>query len=174
MFRIGLRPNLRHFHLQHGSHLRGLATKAELQEFGTPRKKVAAQSRGDASGQAALFPFKSASPPQILINCLPNNIFIHVSTPPPTKSLLALNSGTAGFSGAAKTSQKAALAMLDILQRRLAELGIRQVRVNFRGLNKVRSVIVGQMRRMGLTVTEVLDTTGVPHNGCRPPKARRL
>lgn len=117
---------------------------------------------------------KSTLPPQVLINCLPNNIFIHVSRPSCAQALLTLNAGLAGFSGAAKTSPKAALALLDILQKRLTELGVRQVRVNFRGLNKARPVIVGQLRRMGLSITEVVDSTGVPFNGCRPPKARRL
>lgn len=115
----------------------------------------------------------SVPPPEVMINCLRNNIFLHVASPP-GKLLFTLSSGLAGFKGAAKTSPKAALAMLDTLQRRLGELGFNRIRVNFRGLNSARAVMVGQLRRMGLSVAEVIDTTGVPFNGCRPPKKRRL
>lgn len=64
--------------------------------------------------------------------------------------------------------------MLDTVAGKLAELGIDQVRLDFRGLNPARPVIVGQLRKMGIKITEVMDSTGVPHNGCRPPKKRRL
>lgn len=113
------------------------------------------------------------SPPQVLVNCLRNNIFLTVSRPP-GNILFKLSGGSAGFSGAQKTSQKSALAMLDTLQEKLAELNFSAVRLNFRGINSARSVIVSQLRRLGIRVTEVIDTTGVPFNGCRPPKARRL
>lgn len=117
--------------------------------------------------------FSPTLPPQVLINCLRNNIFITVSTIP-GHQLFKISAGTAGFSGGQKTSPKAALAMLDTLRDRLTQLNISQIRLNFRGLNSARPIIVGQLRRMGLQVTEIIDTTGIPFNGCRPPKARRL
>lgn len=112
-------------------------------------------------------------PPQLLINCLRNNIFFCLSKAP-GETLFALSAGRAGFPGAQKTSPKAALAMLDVLARKLEEMGVDRLRLNFRGLNPARPILIGQLRRMGLRITEVVDTTGVPHNGCRPPKARRL
>jgi small subunit ribosomal protein S11 len=111
--------------------------------------------------------------PQVLVNCMKNNIFITVSRTP-GHLLFKLSAGTAGFSGGSKTSPKSALAMLDILQRRLTELGISSIRLNFRGINSARPIMMGQFRRLGINVTEVVDTTGVPFNGCRPPKAKRL
>lgn len=118
-------------------------------------------------------PRKSSSPPQLLINCLRNNIFFCLSKAP-GETIFALSAGRAGFPGAQKTSPKAALAMLDILAKKLGEMGVDRLRLNFRGLNPARPILIGQLRRMGLRITEVVDTTGVPHNGCRPPKARRL
>lgn len=136
---------------------------------------------GDAARPAAAVSEKTgkpptlgkALPPQVLINCLRNNIFITVSSQP-GHLLFKLNAGMAGFHGSHKTSSKAALAMLDVLQQRLAALKIGRIRLNFRGLNPARAVMVAQLRRMGLSIAEVVDSTGVPFNGCRPPKARRL
>lgn len=113
------------------------------------------------------------SPPLLLINCLRNNIFFCLSKAP-GETIFALSAGRAGFPGAQKTSPKAALAMLDVLAKKLEEMGVDRLRLNFRGLNPARPILIGQLRRMGLRITEVVDTTGVPHNGCRPPKARRL
>lgn len=112
-------------------------------------------------------------PPTVLINCLRNNIFITVSDTP-GKHIFHLSSGLAGFAGTQKTSPKAAMAMLDTLQRRLEELKVDKIRLNFRGLNSARPVLVSHLRRMGLQITEVIDTTRVPFNGCRPPKKKRL
>jgi len=117
--------------------------------------------------------FALPTPPQLLVNCLRNNIFLSL-TDAPGQTIFTLSAGRAGFPGAQKTSPKAALAMLDMLEGQLTELGIERIRVNFRGLNSARPVIVGQLRRMGVRITEVIDTTSTPHNGCRPPKARRL
>jgi small subunit ribosomal protein S11 len=115
----------------------------------------------------------SELPPTVLINCLRNNIFITVSSKPGHR-IFHLSAGLAGFHGSQKTSPKAAMAMLDTLRRRLEELEIKVVRLNFRGLNAARAVLIGHLRRMGLVVTEVVDTTRVPFNGCRPPKAQSL
>lgn len=121
----------------------------------------------------SLPPVGFSSVPTVLINCLRNNIFITVSSTP-GRHIFHLSAGTAGFSGSQKTSPKAAMAMLDTLQRKLEDLKIQQVRLNFRGLNSARAILIGHIRRMGLQVTEVVDTTRVPFNGCRPPKAKRL
>lgn len=116
---------------------------------------------------------KSTNVPQLLINCLRNNIFLCLSSSP-GQTLFSLSSGQAGFPGTQKTSPKAALAMLDALAGKLRELRVDMVRINFRGLNPARPVIIGQLRRMGIKIAEVMDSTGVPHNGCRPPKKKRL
>jgi small subunit ribosomal protein S11 len=141
-----------------------------------PYRKIlsSAPGNGKTSNTAQSDPFGPAPVvPQLLINCLRNNIFFCLSREP-GKTLLALSAGRAGFPGSSKTSPKAALGMLEILSRKLIDLGIDRLRLNFRGLNPARSTIIGQLRRMGLPITEVIDTTKVPHNGCRPPKRRRL
>lgn len=111
--------------------------------------------------------------PQVLLQCLPNNINIIVSRSP-GQTLFKLSSGLVDMKNAAKTSPKAAMALIDTLAERLKEAGIEAVRLNFRGVNQARPLLLGQIRKVGLRVTEVIDTTGIPFNGCRPKKARRV
>lgn len=153
--------------------LRGLLRGRQMSMVDAAAGDAAPPAAAEKAATSTLPPPGRQLPPQVLINCLPNNIFITVNSPP-GRLLFKLNAGMAGFHGSHKTSSKAALAMLDVLQQRLAALKIARIRLNFRGLNPARAVMVGQLRRMGLSITEVVDSTGVPFNGCRPPKARRL
>lgn len=164
---------------------RGFSANSKPFAKGGPGASASSQQEGISSGRLTAFnggssnyfnrssDFTASTPPQLLVNCLRNNIFLSL-TNAPGQTIFTLSAGRAGFPGAQKTTPKAALAMLDILEGKLAELGIERIRVNFRGLNSARPIIVGQLRRMGVGITEVVDTTGIPHNGCRPPKARRL
>lgn len=111
-------------------------------------------------------------PPQVLIQFMPNNIFITVSKAP-GHLLFKLSSGTVGMKDAAKTQPKAAMALIDELHRRLAEANISKIRLNFRGIAWSRGTVVGQLRRSGLSIAEIIDSTGIPFNGCRPKKSRR-
>lgn len=108
----------------------------------------------------------------IVITCLSNNIFLTCSHN--GKLLFKLSSGMVGYKGASKVTEEAALAICDNLFLKLKEKGIDSVKLDFRGVNKGRPILLGQIRKTGLKVTEIMDSTGVPFNGCRPPKARRL
>ncbi len=112
-------------------------------------------------------------PPQILVQCVPNNIFITV-TSQPGHILFKLSSGLIGLKNAAKTSPKAAMALVDALSEKFKAHNIRTIRLNFRGINSARPLIVSQLRKADLRITEVIDTTGIPFNGCRPKKTRRV
>lgn len=117
-------------------------------------------------------PRTSTLPPQVLIQCVPNNIFVTVSSQP-GQTLFKLSAGLIGLKNAQKTSQKASMAMVDALVEKLRQHGIKSIRLNFRGINAARPLIVSQLRKVDMTVTEIVDTTGIPFNGCRPKKARR-
>ena len=114
--------------------------------------------------------------PKLLINCLPNNIFITcMRTAPSHRLLFKLSSGLVGARNAAKTAPKTVMLLIDAVKARLKEVGAGDlVRIDFRGITKARSVLVSQLRRMGIGITEIGDSTGVPFNGCRPKKSRRL
>ena len=113
---------------------------------------------------------------KILFNCLPNNIHVAVSSPP-GRLLFKLTSGSVGLEGSAKTAPKAVPLVLDALKARLPEeaaSGEKGVRVEFRGISSTRGQVVSGLRRLGLRILEVSDSTGIPFNGCRPKKSRRL
>ena len=111
--------------------------------------------------------------PQILINTLPNNIHI-ACTHPPGHLLFKLSSGTVGLSGTNKCAPKAAYLLIDKLTAELKTRGLERVRLNFRGVNGARALLVTQIRKMGVTVTEIMDSTRIPFNGTRPRKSRRI
>jgi small subunit ribosomal protein S11 len=113
---------------------------------------------------------------KVLFNCLPNNIHIAVSSPP-GRLLFKLSSGSVGLKGSAKTASKAVPLVLDALKAKLPEeaaSGEKGVRVEFRGISSSRGQVVSGLRRLGLRILEVSDSTGIPFNGCRPKKSRRL
>lgn len=113
-------------------------------------------------------------PPTLLINFLANNIQLAVSDTPTGRLLFKLSSGKVGMSGTAKCSPKASLAIVDAVQAQLAAKGISDVRVDFRGINSARPLIIHQLKKSGLQIVQVQDSTRVPFNGCRPKKSRRL
>lgn len=112
-------------------------------------------------------------PPQVLINTTPNNIHIAV-TCPPGHLIFKLSSGTVGLKGTAKTAPKAAYLLVDALAAKLKEKGIDKVRLNFRGINGARALLIMQLKKMGVGFTEIMDSTRIPFNGTRPRKSRRL
>jgi len=131
----------------------------------------------------ALHVAAASAPPKVLFNCLPNNIHVAVTSTgldaSGTRLLFKLSSGTVGLHGAAKTAPKAIPLLLDALKARLlAAVPVASdslaVRVCFRGVNTARPLLVSGLRRLGLRILEVSDVTGVPFNGCRPKKSRRL
>ena len=113
----------------------------------------------------------TSNAPKILFNCLPNNLHIAVSSGP-GQLLFKMSAGLVGLQGAAKTAPKAIPLLLDALKAKLP--GQSAVRVELRGVSPVRPHLISGLRRVGLRVLEVSDSTGIPFNGCRPKKTRRL
>lgn len=112
--------------------------------------------------------------PAILhINCMKNNIFFTVSKPKGV-NLFKMSSGSVGFTNAQKKSSKCALSMLDVLKTHLDARKIERLRVTINGISSTRYAIVGQLKKMGLRIVDIIDTTGIPFNGCRQKKSRRL
>ena len=120
--------------------------------------------------------------PKVQIHCLPNNIHLTVSrTFPPAEKfpilhhiMFKLSSGLVGAKNAQKTAPKTSALLVDRLKERLDALSLGVVRLDFRGITSARAAIVMQMKRTGLQITEISDSTGIPHNGCRPKKSRRI
>ena len=84
------------------------------------------------------------------------------------------SSGTAGFKGSRKgTPYAAQLAARDAAQKAM-EHGLRQVEVYVRGPGSGREAAIRSLQSSGLYITRIRDVTPIPHNGCRPPKRRRV
>lgn len=84
------------------------------------------------------------------------------------------SSGTAGFKGSRKgTPYAAQLAARDAV-RKAMERGLRQVEVFVRGPGSGREAAIRSIQGSGLFITSITDVTPIPHNGCRPPKRRRV
>ena len=119
--------------------------------------------------------FTSNRPPTLLFHFLPNNIHVALSDTNTGRLLFKLNAGTVGMKGTAKCSPKATMALVDAVYARVGVVaGEGGVRLHFRGVNAARALVVHQLKKAGMAITEVVDTTRVPFNGCRPRKSRRL
>ena len=84
------------------------------------------------------------------------------------------SAGVAGFKGSRKSTPYAAAMSADGAARRAMEHGMRQVEVFVKGPGAGREQAVRSLQAAGLEVTAITDVTPIPHNGCRPPKRRRV
>ncbi len=84
------------------------------------------------------------------------------------------SSGTAGFKGSRKgTPYAAQLAARDAARKAMGH-GLRQVEVYVKGPGSGREAAIRSLQSSGLNITSIRDVTPIPHNGCRPPKKRRI
>lgn len=84
------------------------------------------------------------------------------------------SSGTVGFKGSRKGTPYAAQMAAEQTARRGMEHGLRQVEVYVKGPGSGREAAIRSLQSAGLIVTGIRDVTPIPHNGCRPPKRRRV
>ncbi len=84
------------------------------------------------------------------------------------------SSGTAGFKGSRKgTPYAAQLAAQDAARKGMGH-GLRQIDVYVKGPGSGREAAIRALQSSGLYITSIRDVTPIPHNGCRPPKRRRV
>jgi len=84
------------------------------------------------------------------------------------------SAGTVGFKGSRKSTPYAAQVAADNAARRAMDHGLRQVEVLVRGPGSGREAAIRSLQGAGLQVSSIRDVTPIPHNGCRPPKRRRV
>jgi len=84
------------------------------------------------------------------------------------------SSGAAGFKGSRKSTPYAAGMAADSAARKAMEHGMRQVDVFVKGPGSGREAAIRSLQAAGLTISSITDVTPIPHNGCRPPKRRRV
>jgi len=84
------------------------------------------------------------------------------------------SAGKEGFRGSRKNTPYAAQLSSETASKAAHEMGLRRVQVYVKGPGSGREAAVRAMANAGLEVTSIIDRTPIPHNGCRPPKRRRV
>jgi len=84
------------------------------------------------------------------------------------------SAGTVGFKGSRKGTPFAAQLAAESAARKAMEHGLRRVDVYVKGPGSGRETAIRSLQAVGLEVSMIKDVTPIPHNGCRPPKRRRV
>jgi small subunit ribosomal protein S11 len=82
--------------------------------------------------------------------------------------------GTVGFKGTKKGTPFAAQLAAEQAARKAMDLGLREVDVLVKGPGAGRETAIRSLQAAGLVINSIKDVTPIPHNGCRPPKQRRV
>jgi small subunit ribosomal protein S11 len=102
-----------------------------------------------------------------------NNTIISLTDP--AGNVIAWSSaGAAGWKGSRKSTPYAAQVAAESAARKALDLGLKVVEVFVRGPGAGREAAIRALEATGLEVTAITDVTPIPHNGCRPPKRRRV
>lgn len=102
-----------------------------------------------------------------------NNTIVSISDPQGNVVCWS-TAGSVGFKGARKGTPFAAQVAAEAAARKAAELGMRSVQVYVKGPGAGRESALRSLQAAGFNVTIIKDVTPIPHNGCRPPKRRRV
>ena len=84
------------------------------------------------------------------------------------------SAGKVGFKGSRKNTPYAAQQAAETAAKEAMDLGLRQVAVEVKGPGAGREAAIRSLQAAGLEITSIKDVTPIPHNGCRPPKKRRV
>jgi len=84
------------------------------------------------------------------------------------------SAGKMGFKGSKKNTPYAAQIAAEDASKEAHDFGLRRVRVFVKGPGAGRESAIRALHNSGIEVTEIIDVTPMPHNGCRPPKRRRV
>ena len=102
-----------------------------------------------------------------------NNVLITI-TDMKGNTLAWGSAGKAGFKGSKKSTPFAATVAAENCGREAVNLGVRRVHVRVQGPGSGRESAIQALASVGLKVASIRDVTPIPHNGCRPPKKRRV
>jgi len=84
------------------------------------------------------------------------------------------SAGAQGFKGSRKSTPYAAQVTAEATAKKALEHGMRSIEVFVRGPGAGREAAIRSLQATGLEVSAITDVTPIPHNGCRPPKRRRV
>lgn len=102
-----------------------------------------------------------------------NNTIVTI-TDPKGNAVCWASSGAAGFKGSKKSTPFAAQMAAEAAAKKAVECGMKEVEVFVKGPGAGRESAIRALQAAGLQVSIIHDVTPIPHNGCRPPKKRRV
>lgn len=82
--------------------------------------------------------------------------------------------GTVGFKGSRKSTPFAAQRAAEIVAEKASKVGVREVEIRVKGPGAGRESAITGLQASGMAIKSIEDITPLPHNGCRPPKRRRV
>ena len=107
------------------------------------------------------------------VNSSFNNTMITIADPQ-GNAISWSSSGMMGFKGSRKSTPYAAQVAAEDAGRKAAEHGVRNLEVNVSGPGSGRESALRALQSVGFIISSISDVTPIPHNGCRPPKRRRV
>jgi small subunit ribosomal protein S11 len=102
-----------------------------------------------------------------------NNTIVSI-TDPQGNVIAWASAGTVGFKGSRKGTPFAAQVAAESAARKAADAGMRNVQVHVKGPGAGRESALRSLQAAGFAINVIRDVTPIPHNGCRPPKRRRV
>lgn len=141
------------------------------------KKRIMKKSGGsDVSGTSRALnriPKRKLASGKLNILATFNNTLLTL-TDPKGNAVMAASSGALGFKGARKSTPFAAAKVGEIIGEKANQMGMKEAEVIIRGIGAGRESALRSFAGQGITITKISDQTPVPHNGPRPPKARRV
>ena len=107
------------------------------------------------------------------VNATFNNTLVTI-TDVQGNSIAWSSAGSLGFKGSRKSTPYAAQMAAEDAGRKAAEHGVKTLEVEVKGPGSGRESALRALQVVGFTITSIRDVTPIPHNGCRPPKRRRV
>lgn len=115
----------------------------------------------------------SLSSGRVYINCTFNNTIVTLTDE--KGNVVAWSSaGSNGFKGTKKGTPFASQITASKIADKMAEIGVKQIQIFISGPGPGRETAIRAVASKGVKVTAIKDVTPIPHNGCRPPKPRRV
>ena len=102
-----------------------------------------------------------------------NNVMVTI-TDPKGNVIAWSSSGSLGFKGPKKATPFAASKVVEAVTEKIRKIGIRELAVLVKGIGSGREAAIRSLANKGFDIVSIKDITPIPHNGCRPPKPRRV
>jgi len=139
------------------------------------KKRIIQKSQEDSLKEVEIkvAPSKRISEGRVYISSSYNNTVITL-TDAAGNVISWASAGSIGFKGTKKATPFAASKVAEAISQTIKKLGMQKVAVFVRGVGSGRDSAIRSLAARGLDISSITDVTPVPHDGCRPPKARRV